>query len=83
MIRTQGFIQYLAGGLFLAFSLYQVSRDELWEFSLYAIVGAAFITMGLIKDKRFPRYHKLLSILSWILIISAGFMLLFLVRTDV
>lgn len=82
MKRTEGFMQYLAGGLFLAFSLYQVSKDQLWEFLLYAIAGAAFITMGLVKDKKFPEYQMLLSIISWILILSAGFMLLFLVRTD-
>ena len=82
-MKTKGFMQYLAGALFLAFSLYQLSREEYWEFSLYAMAGAAFITMGLLKENRFPRFHGILNVLSWVLIISAGILLIFLVRTDV
>lgn len=75
-------IQYLVGALMVSFSMYQVYRGELWEFSLYAVAGSAFITMGLIKEDRYPEYARLLHILSWILILVAAFLFFFLVRTD-
>ena len=76
------YTQYLVGVLLLGFSVYQFFRTEYVEFSLYFTAGAAFITMGIIKDKLLVKYEKFLNILSWILIFTAGFLLLFLFRTD-
>lgn len=81
-MKNKGFIQYLAGSLFLAFSLYKVVTREPWEFAMYAVAGAAFITMGLIRDNKFERHRGVLNILSWILILGAGFLFIFLLRTD-
>ena len=81
-MKKRAWTQYLIGAVLVAFSIYQMFRNELWEFALYSVTGAAFITMGLIKDKMFPRYNKLLEKLSWILILLSGFLLIFLIRTD-
>jgi hypothetical protein len=75
--------QYLVGIAMLFFSLYQLSKPDFWEAALYLSAGLAFISMGLIKDNVFERHKKLLTIVSWALIIISGFMLLFLIRTDV
>ena len=75
--------QYLVGSLLLAFSVYQLWVPDFWEFSLYATTGLAFLVMGMIASKRFPKQNKLLTALSWILILASVFLLLFLVRTDV
>jgi len=75
-------LQYLVGGIMIAFSMYQVYLDDLWEFALYATGGAAFISVGLIKDNAFKNHKKLLSVVSWILILLTAFLFFFLVRTD-
>jgi len=76
------FIQYLVGVVMIAFSLYQAYVQEYWEFALYSVAGAAFITMGLIRDKVFAKHEKLMTILSWLLIGATVFIFFFLVRTD-
>lgn len=76
------YIQYIVGGLMLAFACYQLYKNDYWEASLYISAGLAFTTMGLLKNEALPRYRPLLNVLSWIFILLAGFLLLFLVRTD-
>ncbi|QSE98330.1 hypothetical protein [Fulvivirga lutea] len=75
--------QYIVAALMLAFSAYQLTLPDYWEFSLYCSAGLAFLVMGLIKEDKLPQYKKALTVLSWILIFLAGFLLLFLARTDV
>lgn len=67
----------------LAFSMYQWSLPDYWEFALYSSAGIAFLIMGLIKGNVFPNHKRLMTVLSWVFIILAGFLLLFLARTDV
>lgn len=82
MLKTKGFAQYLAGSLLVAFSIYQAFLYEPWECAMYATAGAAFISVGLIKDEKMPRYKATLSFISWVLIIAALILFFFLVRTD-
>ena len=74
--------QYIIAFFMLAFAAYQVTMQEYWEFALYFAAGMAFLIMGLQKNDVFPAHKKLMVILSWVFIITAGFMLLFLARTD-
>jgi uncharacterized membrane protein HdeD (DUF308 family) len=74
--------QYIIGVIMIAFSGYQLTIPEYWEFALYISAGLAFIVMGMIKNEVFPNHKKLMTILSWVLIFIAGFLLLFLARTD-
>ncbi len=78
----RSYTQYLVGILLLSFSLYQFFQREFVEFSMYLTAGLAFVVMGIIKDKLLPGYGRFLNILSWVLILMAGFLLLFLFRTD-
>lgn len=66
----------------LAFSGYQLFVQDYWEAALYTSAGLAFIVMGLISNDVLPGYKKILNVISWILIIVAVFLFLFLVRTD-
>lgn len=75
-------IQYIVGILMLSFSFYQLYIKDYWEASLYITAGLAFLIMGLIKNNALPRYRSILNVLSWILILLAAFLFLFLVRTD-
>ncbi|MBL3657764.1 hypothetical protein [Fulvivirga sediminis] len=75
--------QYLVGVAMLLFAIYQIYRQDYWEFSLYITAGMAFIVMGLIKNKALPvGYSRLLNSVSWILIIMAGLLFLFLIQTE-
>ncbi len=74
--------QYLLGAVLIAFSIFQITKNEFWEFLLYFSSGGAFIIMALIQRDVFPRHKKLMTVLSWIFILTAGFVLLFLARTD-
>lgn len=74
--------QYIISLVILAFALYQLTLPDYWEFSLYFFAGLSFLVMGMIKSKNFDKYLKVLTILSWILIILTGFLFLFMVRTD-
>ena len=81
-MKSKGLLQYLAGVLFLALSIYKIVTKEPWEFAMYAVAGAAFITMGLIRDNKFERHRGFMNVLSWILILGAAFLFFFLLRTD-
>jgi len=66
----------------ILFSVFQIIKQDYWEFALYACAGLAFISMGLLTDDVFPRQRKFLNVVSWIFILAAVFMFLFLLRTD-
>ena len=68
---------------FIAFGLYELSLGRIEEMVMYCLVGIAFIvTWVSFRESITPKTKKLLTIASWILIGLAGFMFLFLVRTD-
>ncbi|UII34216.1 hypothetical protein LVD17_10380 [Fulvivirga ulvae] len=75
-------IQYFVGGLMLLFSFYQIYIKEYWEAAMYISAGLAFITMGLIKREALPKQKTLLNVFSWVFILLAVFLFLFLIRTD-
>ncbi len=74
--------QYIVGAIMWAFAIFQITRPDYWEFALYATAGSAFITMGLIRNKVFDGQNKFVTLLSWVLILAAVFIFLFMVRTD-
>lgn len=76
------YLQGLVGFLMIGFSLYQWSIGEPWEFALYMTAGLAFLSVAAIASKKFETQKKLLSVVSWILILGAVFLFFFLVRTD-
>ncbi len=78
----KGGLRFLVGGAMVLFGLYQVITGNYWESSLYLTAGLAFISIGLLMSDAFPRYRKLLNIVSWVLIILAVLLFFFLLRTD-
>ncbi len=75
-------IRYVVGAIMLVFSVWQIYRNDYWEFALYFCAGIAFVIMGLLTDDVFPRARKFLNIVSWVFIILAVLLFLFLLRTD-
>ena len=75
-------IRYIVGGIMILFSVFQILQNDFWEFALYLSAGLAFVTMGLITDDVFPRFRKFMNVISWVFILLAVFLFLFLLRTD-
>ncbi len=75
-------IRYVVGGIMILFSVFQAVQQDYWEFAMYATAGLAFITMGLITDDVFPAQRKFMNVISWVFILAAVFLFLFLLRTD-
>lgn len=72
--------QYLFGLIFFGVGIYYITHRSWFESSLYIVAGLAFVFNALISEPKLTKYKKLLTILSWILIISTGLLLLYLVQ---
>jgi len=72
--------QYLFGLIFFAVGVYYVTHASWIESSLYLVAGLAFIFNGLTAEPRLERFKKPLAIVSWVPIIGAGLLLLYLVQ---
>lgn len=72
--------QYLFGVIFFAVGIYQLSVNDLLEFSLYGLAGASFVVNALTLEPRLQTVKKPLVIFSWILIISTGILFLYLLQ---
>lgn len=72
--------QYLFGLIFLAVGVYYVVRQSFVEAPLYIVGGLAFIVNALTIEPRLTKYKKPLTVISWILIITTGLLLLYLVQ---
>lgn len=72
--------QYLFGGLFVAFAIYQAVVGDLLEFSLYGTAGLAFILNATTFEPRLIAYKKPLVITTWILMIATGILFLYLLQ---
>lgn len=73
--------QYLFGLFFIAVAMYQVvAKDDYFEFSMYAVAGAAFIVNGMSSEPRLISIRKPLVIAAWFLIISAAILFLYLLQ---
>lgn len=72
--------QYLFGLIFFAVGIYYVTRSSWLESSLYIVAGLAFIFNALTLEPRLLKFKKPLAIISWLLIIAAGLLLLYVVQ---
>jgi hypothetical protein len=72
--------QYLFGGLFLAFGIYQAIVGDFLEFSLYGIAGLAFILNASTFEARLLPYKKPLVIITWLFIAATGILFLYLLQ---
>lgn len=72
--------QYLFGVIFLGFGIYQLVLKDTLEASLYMIAGAAFIFNTLVSEPGLSNYKKVLVVTTWVLIITAGILFLYLLQ---
>ena len=72
--------QYLFGLIFLGVAIYQLTINDLLEFSLYGMAGAAFIVNSLTMESKLVAMKKPLVILSWLLIGATGILFLYLLQ---
>lgn len=72
--------QYLFGVIFLAFGIYQLVLKDVLEASLYMVAGAAFIFNTVASEPSLSNYKKLLVAITWVLIITAGLLFLYLLQ---
>ena len=72
--------QYMFGLIFLGVGIYQLTINDLLEFSLYALAGLSFIVNSLTMEPRLIQYKKPMVIVSWILIAATGILFLYLLQ---
>jgi uncharacterized membrane protein YjjP (DUF1212 family) len=72
--------QYLFGIIFLGVGIYYIVKNDWLDALLYCIAGLAFIFNTLAAETRLVKYKKLLSIITWALIISTGLIFLYVLQ---
>ena len=72
--------QYFFGLIFIAVGIFQLTQHDALEAALYLIAGAAFIVNTLAAEPRLLDYKKVLVVLTWLLIIIAGLLFLYLLQ---
>ncbi len=72
---------YLAGVLFLLLALYRLFYGSYLDSIMYFALGIGFSITGIIKNQLYLQHHKVLGIVSWIMIFVTLFIFLFLLRT--
>ncbi len=72
--------QYLFGLIFIGVGIYQLTLQDLLEFSLYTVAGLSFVVNAMTLEPRLLLYKKPLVIISWILIITTGLLFLYLIQ---
>lgn len=72
--------QYLFGAIFEAVGIYQLTKHDLLEASLYLIAGAAFVFNTLAGEPKLLGSKKILVIITWVLIVAAGLIFLYVLQ---
>jgi hypothetical protein len=72
--------QYLFGAVFLGFGIYQLVQKDVLEASLYMVAGAAFIFNTIATEPSLSNYKRVLVAITWVLIIGAGILFLYLLQ---
>jgi hypothetical protein len=72
--------QYLFGLIFFAFGIYEFTKNDPLEAAVYLSAGLAFICNNLVSEPRLYEYKKVLVALTWILIIAAGGIFLYVLQ---
>jgi hypothetical protein len=72
--------QYIFGGFFILFGIYQFTRSDHLEVALYFTAGAAFIFNALAKEPRLADFKTILVVVTWSLIFGAGVIFLYVLQ---
>ena len=73
-------LHYFAALIFIGFGIYQMTKSDMVEASLYIFAGSAFIFNSLASEARLHRYKKQLAIITWVLIITTGLLFLWVLQ---
>lgn len=72
--------QYFFGIIFFAVGIYQLVKQDSLEASLYIIAGTAFVFNTLASEPGLSKYNKILVIITWALILTAGALFLYVLQ---
>ena len=72
--------QYLFASIFIALGIYYGIKKDFLEFFLYTIAGLAFFVNVLTLEPKFAAYKKILVIITWVLIVSACIVFLYVLQ---
>ena len=72
--------QYLFGLVFFGFGVYEFMKPDPLEASVYLAAGLAFIFNNLVSEPRLYNYKRILVIITWILIITAAILFLYILQ---
>ena len=72
--------QYLFGLIFIGVGIYQATLDDFLEFTLYAVAGTSFVVNALSLEPKLSAYKKPLAVATWVLIIAAAVLFLYLLQ---
>jgi len=72
--------QYLFGLIFFGFGVYEFTKNDPLEAAVYLTAGLAFIANNLISEPRLFPYKKTLVTITWILIILASIIFLYVLQ---
>jgi hypothetical protein len=72
--------QYLFGLVFFGFGMYEFKKNDPLEASVYLLAGLAFIFNNLISEPKLFGYRTLLVTITWILIIAASIVFLYILQ---
>lgn len=72
--------QYLFGIIFFGVGIYYITHRSWFESSLYIVAGLAFVFNALVLEPKLAKHKKPLTVISWILIISTGLLLLYMIQ---
>ncbi len=66
--------------LFLCLAAYQLVMSDLWEATLYSLVGLAFLCNGLALSEKYRRQKKALVAATWVLVVVASVLFLYMLQ---
>lgn len=72
--------QYLFGLVFFGFGVYEFKKNDPLEASVYLTAGLAFIFNNLVGEPKLAAYRKPLIITTWVLIIAASIIFLYVLQ---
>lgn len=72
--------QYLFGLIFFGFGVYEFKKDDPLEAAVYLTAGLAFIFNNLVGEPKLVAYRRPLIITTWILIIAAAIIFLYVLQ---
>lgn len=72
--------QYLFALLFIGVGIFQGIKNDFLEFAMYTVAGMAFLINALTLEPKLIKYKKTLVVITWVLIIAACLLFLYVLQ---